>query len=445
MKTTLSLQKLQAAESFALRILMGFLFIQIVCQLALLVPQLQSFRVIFRTAAFSGSLIAFCFIRGNKLNPSWNLFLYLSMLLLIINFFHPSTNTPAAALASILLNLAILAPAFWVTRLVVTKRTMTTVLYFMWIFNTISCIFGCLQIFYPGQFSAEISSVTKSLGVIADGLKIVLSDGSQVWRPTGLSDVPGGAAPAGLTAILLSVGIFSSSKNSYIRATCIGSICTGLFCIFLCQVRSVVVVMTVDLVAIAVGFIILKRYWDFAIIGLLLPILALGMYFVSSGFGGENMTSRFESLLQQSPGNVYYSNRGIFLEHTLDELIDKYALGAGLGRWGMMNGYFGNPDELWVEIQWTAWVYDGGLPLLVAFVSALACAIISSWRIAFSAFRDHNHWLSSWALLILAQNIGTVALLFSYAPFVGQVGMEFWLLNALLYTVAFQERKRLGK
>jgi hypothetical protein len=315
------------------------------------------------------------------------------------------------------------------------------VLYFLWFFNTLSCIVGCLQILYPGQFTMEISLVTKSIGELTDGLKLTLADGSQVWRPTGLTDVPGGAAPAGLAAILLSIGVFTSTKNLYLRSLCVPSICAGLFCIFLCQVRVVVVIMTVEVIAFSIGLLVLKRYWEFLVLSVILSALGAGMYFVSADYGGDTMTKRLETLVEDSPGAVYYSNRGRFLDYTIDELFDKYPLGAGLGRWGMMNSYFGTPDELWVEIQWTAWVYDGGLPLLFLSVSALACALVSSIRIAYYAFEDNNQWLTAWGVLIVAYNIGTVAFLFSYAPFIGQAGLEFWMLNAMLYTLAHHERK----
>ena len=45
-------------------------------------------------------------------------------------------------------------------------------------------------------------------------------------------------------------------------------------------------------------------------------------------------------------------------------------LGAGLGRWGMMRYYFGNPwsrhsAALWAELQFPAWILDGGIILTV--------------------------------------------------------------------------------
>ena len=42
----------------------------------------------------------------------------------------------------------------------------------------------------------------------------------------------------------------------------------------------------------------------------------------------------------------YQENRGIFLTYTLQELLYEYPFGAGIGRWGMMSAYFGEPDEL---------------------------------------------------------------------------------------------------
>ena len=46
-----------------------------------------------------------------------------------------------------------------------------------------------------------------------------------------------------------------------------------------------------------------------------------------------------------------------------------------------------------------------------------------------------------WATLILAYDVGAVANTFSYPLFIGQGGMEFWLLNAALFgAAAYQAR-----
>jgi hypothetical protein len=87
--------------------------------------------------------------------------------------------------------------------------------------------------------------------------------------------------------------------------------------------------------------------------------------------GGESTLERLSSLVSDRADAVYQQNRGHFLEDTINVLLPQYPLGAGLGRWGMMNSYFGdksNPltQQIWVEIQWTGWLLDGGVPLIIA-------------------------------------------------------------------------------
>ena len=38
--------------------------------------------------------------------------------------------------------------------------------------------------------------------------------------------------------------------------------------------------------------------------------------------------------------------------------------------------------------------------------------------------------------MLTAYNLGVCAVTFSYAPFIGQMGLEFWLLNAAVATAA---------
>jgi hypothetical protein len=59
------------------------------------------------------------------------------------------------------------------------------------------------------------------------------------------------------------------------------------------------------------------------------------------------------------------------LKITFRKLLFEYPLGCGVGRWGMMTYYFGrfdaNPNPaVFVEIQPTGWLFDGGIPLLLA-------------------------------------------------------------------------------
>ena len=65
-------------------------------------------------------------------------------------------------------------------------------------------------------------------------------------------------------------------------------------------------------------------------------------------------------------------------------------------------------------------------------------AFLAAWRISQSPGRDA---LPVWAAVILAYDIGALAVTFNYALFISQGGMEFWLLNAVIFTAAaYQQR-----
>jgi hypothetical protein len=104
----------------------------------------------------------------------------------------------------------------------------------------------------------------------------------------------------------------------------------------------------------------------------------------------------------------------------------------------MIYNYFGNTADpespgLWAELQWTGWLYDGGVPLTLAYVAALALALWWAFRISRDPLaRQSDLWL--WASVIFAYDVGTLALTFSYPLFIGQSGLEFWVLNAVLFS-----------
>ncbi|MGL4423245.1 MAG: hypothetical protein ACRCZF_21465, partial [Gemmataceae bacterium] len=67
--------------------------------------------------------------------------------------------------------------------------------------------------------------------------------------------------------------------------------------------------------------------------------------------------------------------------------------------------------------------------------------IAASYTAIRVAIQSPNAWLASWGSLIFAYNTSFMALTFSYVPFIAQIGLEFWLLNAALFTVAFQQNR----
>src|SRR5438552_1821456 len=90
------------------------------------------------------------------------------------------------------------------------------------------------------------------------GMRLTLASGERVWRPMGLTDVPGGACMAGLYAFLFGVGFFLSERSDWLRAAALGSMLIGLCCVYLCQVRSVLV-MAVVCSVVLLGVLMQRR------------------------------------------------------------------------------------------------------------------------------------------------------------------------------------------
>jgi hypothetical protein len=339
---------------------------------------------------------------------------------------------------------AVLAPLFWVSRLAVTPAVLRRLLLMLWAFHTLSAAVGVLQVYYPGRFQPNVSTNIKAYAEwVQEDLKITLADGERVFRPMGLTDVPGGAATAGLYAVLFGVGFIFHSRSWTVRAAAVSSIGVGLFCIYLCQVRSVLIMAGICLIAFAV---VLGRRGELSrLVGvaIIVPALFLASFSWAVSVGGETVTNRLSSLTDDKFSQVYYRSRGVFLEHTVTTLLPEYPAGAGLGRWGMMNYYFGDNSDperraIWAEVQWTAWLLDGGVPLILLYSAALVVACLAAWRIAVRARRGT---LEVWAALILAYNVGALAVTFNYPIFLSQGGLEFWLLNACLIGAAAASRR----
>ncbi|WP_146431047.1 O-antigen ligase family protein [Blastopirellula retiformator] len=364
------------------------------------------------------------------------------LVILGLQLFHPNTNTITSALAQIGINFAILAPLLWVARLPIREQTFTKLIGAFWAFHCLSAFVGLLQVYFPGRFQPPVSQVIGEL--YHDSLKISLNSGADVFRPMGLTDMPGGAATAGMYSTIFGLVFFLTGKSTWVRGVALGGVAIGLFCIYLSQVRSVLI-MTGICCCVFLACIAYRGDWRKALFagGMFVAVL-LSSFAWAVAVGGEAVTDRLSTLVEADMGEVYYSNRGRFLETTVNDLLPQYPLGAGLGRWGMMHRYFGNSYDpnsppLWAEIMWTGWLLDGGIPLLLAYPAAIAIACWFAWRTAiFSA----SGQLSTQAAAILAYNVGAIAITFNYPYFIGQGGLEFWLLNAALFGAVQHAKKR---
>ncbi|HUS25269.1 MAG TPA: hypothetical protein VM369_10000, partial [Candidatus Binatia bacterium] len=115
-------------------------------------------------------------------------------------------------------------------------------------------------------------------------------------------------------------------------------------------------------------------------------------------------------------------------------LLDQYPLGAGVGRWGMMNTYFGNPFDdaappIYVEIQLTGWLLDGGMLMWLIYGGA----ILGSLWYAFTLTAAPDEHLSEVAIIVLTLQAHILVMAMGAPVFNTQQGILFWALAAMLH------------
>lgn len=413
-----------------------YLIVQFLFQLALLIPQLAPARVVIRGAAFGTSLLWLAVIPGGPLhsNPI-RMLVWGVIVILTLSWINPEGAGPLGASAHWMFHLAILAPVFWVARLRIDEQGVERIVLLIWLFYAASATVGVLQAAFPGRFQPTVSVVFTEQGrERLSALSIRLTSGDWILRPMGLTDAPGGAGYAGFYAIILGVGVMITRPFSGARIAGVGTMLLGMTAIYLCQVRSVLVLAGICLIALVVISALAGRISRFFAIAAVAVAVSLVAFVGATSLGGDSVTSRLSTLIADDAGTVYYKNRGLFVEHTFLKLLPEYPLGAGLGRWGMMSYYFGTADRgLWAEIQWTGWLYDGGILLMILYPVAL---LVTTWQAARLTLTRSESRLSTWASIVFAYDVGALALSFSYANFMGTSGIEFWVLNAALFQAA---------
>ncbi|MEN1680508.1 MAG: hypothetical protein AAGJ46_13020 [Planctomycetota bacterium] len=420
--------------------LVAFVVVVAVLQAALVPSFLFTVRTPLRVLLYGSGLVMLCMPLGRGIRLPTTGYAYGIVALLTVGMLHPETNSTLGGLAAIMLNLAILSPVFWVSRLRLTARDLEKLFFLFWAFHAVSAALGILETVLPGTFARTSSIAERLAGASAEGLMVTLADGTRVYRPMGLTDTPGGAAASGMLAVLYGSALSLRPGQSFWRwAYRIGIVC-GLFCIYICQVRSILILTVLCVIAMAVLMArrgekkrVASLVGAFAVLGTAATVWAFSV-------GGSSVSDRISSLSDGSASEVYYRHRGHFLEQTATDLAPKHPLGAGLARWGMVYGYFGDksaaaPRPIWVEIQATGWLLDGGLPLVAVYYVAILVALGFAYRVAITR-RDA---VGDLAIAVAAYDLAILANTFSYAPFIGQAGLDFWLVNSCLMTVVCRD------
>jgi hypothetical protein len=118
--------------------------------------------------------------------------------------------------------------------------------------------FGILQVYFPDSFlPPEFSALAQAINPeIIGSLTYIGADGRQIIRPPGLSDLPGGAAAAGMTTMVVGLAIAARRHGGWIVSIgCLAAAAIGMTALYLTQVRSLTIAA-----AASVGLFALVRF-----------------------------------------------------------------------------------------------------------------------------------------------------------------------------------------
>lgn len=421
----------------------AFIAMQLLWGVFLFIPGAQAFRMVVRATPYlvSGGAILYYFRNATGANlPSSTKWLTLSFLLLLMNLLHESAHL-SAGLAQVVFQACIAAPVFWMPRSVRTEAHIRRLIWIVFTSSALGAVLGILQVYFPERFlPPEFSSLAHSLNPdMIHALTYVGADGREIVRPPGLSDMPGGAAVAGMMTMVLGLSLgLGRGERWVVRAACLAVAVAGMTALYLTHVRSLTLVA-----AASVGVFALMRLRQGRTVegGLTLGVglaLVVGSYLWALAVGGEAVSDRFSGLANDGVIRVFQNQRGTFIRYTLSELLYQFPLGAGLGRWGMMHVYFGDPT-LWqsppihVEVQLTGWLLDGGVPLWLLYGGALLMALHYSYR---AAVRAPTPAAQDIATIVLGLQLTVVCLCLTGPVFNTQLGILFWAMTGALFGAA---------
>ncbi len=416
-----------------------FVLVQVLWGVLLFVPGSQGYRIYIRGFPYVASLAALmaCLrttgVESKAPGAPWIL---ASLALMVAGLAHPATWLMSGT-AQVVFQLAIAAPVFWTATHWISAERLDRILLLVFGANFLGAAVGLLQVYYPATFMPpEFSRLALSLNAdVVGALTYIGADGREIIRPPGLSDIPGGAAVSATVSALLGFAFATRAQATpRLRLLFLAFAMIGLTVVYLTQVRSMLVMLVICMMAAGAVRLRSGRIAHTAWIVTAGATVVLASFTWAVAVGGDSIVERFQSMLDQGVVSSYQENRGAFLTYTLQELVYEYPFGAGMGRWGMMAAYFGEPTNwrfpgLWAEIQLTGWLYDGGLLLCVCYGTAVAATVHHTYKIATST---QTH-LSDLATMVLSMQILVVGLCFTGLVFNTQMGIVFWLLSASVY------------
>ncbi len=406
------------------------------------IPGATSVRLLTRIGTFVPPLLAWFFVARSARGARPNTFAAAPVMAgclawLFLSILHPTTNSPTSGFAQAMLYLAVFCPVFWAPRAIDAPRQLTRVMALLLLGNGLSSLLGVAQFYRPERFNPPVMALLDGNSeVMEQALSYETADGRRVFRPCGLSDSPGNAAVAGLASGVLGLAWAIRPGRWWARLGAAALAGAGLAAIYFTQVRTSLILLGIAVATLATILALRRDLGKLAALGIVAAALTAGVGARVARDGGAAVVERFQSLFQEDASTTYYNTRGMFVEHVYNQLIWNYPLGAGMGRWGRMYGYFGNKalgregGMLWAELQLVGWVFDGGLILLVGYGLGLALALADTVRVALTS-RDRE--LAFWAAVAAALNVAVAAQAFGSLPFVSAPGVQFWLLAGLVH------------
>jgi hypothetical protein len=421
-----------------------FLIAQTFIPAMLFLPGISSIRFVIRVASFLYALFVWWMIvqsgqvrSGSQSFPATK-WLKLSIGVLLLLLFHWNSNSPQSAFAQVVLYVAVFSPAFWAASALKSSKQLGRLMTIMLICNGLSALVGLGQVFRPQTFNPPfIPGVTDSTVEVGEGSAAVLSYkdeyGRTIVRPCGLSDMVGSAAGAGAAAALIGLAYFLRPIGTLKRLLCLGLAFCGVAVIYYSQVRQMLVMLIICLLVLMALFSAQRNLRHAMVIGVLGAVMIAGALSWVMATSGMVVVERFLGLASENFTESYAKSRGGYVRFALTEEIWANPVGVGLGWWGTIYGTLGDkskPNPYWVEVMISAWVYDGGFPLLILYVGAIVVTMFDTLRIA---LRTKDPELKFWAAVVFASNLSVIATCFSYVTFVATIGMQFWLLSAVVH------------
>jgi len=419
-----------------------FIAVQLLWGLVLFLPGAQEYRVYIRALPYviSGASLVYYFRRqtGEPL-PRCTKWLLGCAAVMLLNLAQPTTHI-IAGIGQIVFQICIAAPVFWMARAVGDERRLTRLVWVLFASSCLASVVGILQVYYPARFlPPEFSVLAQTLNPdIINSLTYAGADGRAIIRPPGLSDLPGGAAVAGMLTMIFGLMLGISERQSWpLRVLCVGAGAVGMTVLFLTHVRSLSL-LAAGGVALCVALRFRQGRTAEGTLGVVagLGVLAAA-YAWAVSVGGDAVSGRFAGLFGEGLFRAFDENRGLFIRYTFSELLFEFPFGAGLGRWGMIQVLFGD-STMWqappihVEIQPTGWLLDGGIPLLLLWAGALFVTLRSGYRLLVNS----RGGLQDLATILFCVQATITVLCLTGPVFNTQLGIQFWAVAGAVYGVA---------